>query len=57
MIAKDTTTNRHLQRTRLVAQAYSLYAGLRYHFGSGADEQPAVQHAYARYARRVRNCV
>ena len=49
-----TTTNRHLQHARLVAQAYSLYAGLRYHLGPDAQAHPTVQQAHARYRRRIR---
>jgi len=46
----------HEEQTKwasLVAEAYSLYALLRYEMGPDADSNPLVRHAYARYRRRV----
>ena len=48
-------SNRHLQHTRLVSQAYSLYAGLRYRLGPDAEGHPLLQQAHERYRRRVRD--
>ncbi len=41
------------EQTRLIVQAYSLYALLRYELGPDADANPIVVHAYQRYQRRV----
>jgi hypothetical protein len=37
----------------LAAQAHGLYLRLRDRLGTDADYYPVVQHAYARYRRRV----